>query len=101
MRMRIATAEAWAGQEAEALRDGAAALADGLAQDRFDATTLRTQLGEIQVLLGRREEALATLRLMMNEPSLYSVNGIRQSPIWARLKDDPRFEEILKTAKPL
>jgi hypothetical protein len=30
-----------------------------------------------------------------------SPNEIRLDPFWSPLKDDPRFEEILKSAKPL
>jgi hypothetical protein len=101
VRMRIALAEAWSGQSAEALRDGPAAMTDALAQDHFDAANLRKILAEIYLSLDRRAEALATLREMMSDPGAVSPNHIRINPLWSRLKDDPRFEEILRSAKPL
>jgi hypothetical protein len=76
-------------------------MADVTAHDSYDAVHLRQFLGEILVSLGRREEALACLREMMNEPCSQSPNAIRADPLWSRLKDDPRFEEILQSAKPL
>ncbi len=36
----------------------------------------------------------------MAEPGV-SPATIRLAPLWARVKVDPRFEEILKSAKPL
>ena len=101
VQMRIALAEAWAGRPAEASRDAQLAMAEATARDSFDAVNLRGYLGEIYVSLGQREEAFACLRQMMREPFSLSPNEIRIDPIWSRLKDDPRFEEILKSAKPL
>ncbi len=101
VQMRIAMAEAWAGRRDEAVRDGQAALADMSARDAYDAVELREMLGEIYVAVGQREDAIASLRLMMNEPCNLSPNEIRIHPLWSRLKDDPRFEEILHSAKPL
>ena len=94
-------AEAWAGRSEEAIRDAQAALANMTAQDAYDAAQLRQLLGTVYLALGRREEAIACLREMMSGPCLLSPKEIRVDPLWSRLKDDPRFEEILKSAKPL
>jgi TolB-like protein/Tfp pilus assembly protein PilF len=101
VRMRIAMAEAWSGRRDEALRDGPAALAEMSGQDAFDAAILREMLGEIQVALGQTDEAFAGLRTMMKAPCVLSPNEIRFGPLWSRLNGDPRFEEILQSAKPL
>ena len=101
VQMRIALAEAWAGRPAEASRDAQLAMAEATARDSFDAVNLRGYLGEIYVSLGQREEAFACLRQMMREPFSLSPNEIRIDPLWSRLKADPRFEEILKSTKPL
>jgi tetratricopeptide (TPR) repeat protein len=99
--MGKAAALALAGRTDEALRDARAAMARGDASDKFDALNLRDQLGQIYVILGRTEDALATLRDIFSGASLRGPMGIRTHPIWSRLKDDPRFEEILRSAKPL
>ena len=101
VQMRIAMAEAWAGRSAEASRDAQLAMAEVTAHDAYDTTVLRQYLGEIHVSLGQREEAFACLRQMMREPVNVSPNEIRIDPLWSRLKDDPRFEEILKSDQPL
>ncbi len=101
IRMRIAMAEAWAGHPEEAMRNAQAAMAEVTAHDNFDTVNLRQFLGKVYVSLGRREEAIACLREMMNEPGVLSPNEIRIDPLWSRLNDDPRFEEILRSAKPL
>jgi non-specific serine/threonine protein kinase len=102
VQMRIAQAEAWAGLVEDSVRDAQAAFTDISAQDAYDTATLRRFLGSVYVALGRRAEALDCLREMMGPtwPSP-SPNEIRNDPAWSRLKDDPRFEEILKSAKSL
>jgi TolB-like protein len=99
--MQIATAEAWAGLPTEAVRDARMAFTEMSARDAFDAVNLRAMLGLVYVSVDQREDALACLRQMMQEPTSASPNGIRIGPLWSRLRDDPRFEEILKSAKPL
>ncbi len=99
--MRVAQAEAWAGRFDLAVRDARAAFAEMSAQDAFDAEQFRKYLGVVYLAAGQREEALACLREMMTRPCSLSPHHIRIDPFWSRLKDDPRFEEILKSAKPL
>ena len=59
------------------------------------------EAGRTYAAIDRREEALATLRQLMSGLARMSPNEIRLDPLWSRLKDDPRFEEILNAAKPL
>ena len=99
--MRIAMLEAWNGSADDAIRDVQAAMAEIALRDAYDAKTLQALRGEVLIVVGRREEAFACLREMMNGPCNLSPNEIRIHPIWSRLKDDPRFEEILKSAQPL
>lgn len=100
--MGLAYARAYAGRPAEALRDAQAALADQYKRDVYAATGMQNDFGQILVICGRREEALAVLRAWAAEMyGGFIPDQIRFDPIWSRLKDDPRFEEILKSAKPL
>jgi tetratricopeptide (TPR) repeat protein len=101
VRMRVAMAEAWAGRPADAVRDAQAAMTEMSIRDSYDTVNLRPMLGAIYVSVGQREEAIACLRQMMQEPTSLSPNEARIDAFWSRLKDDPRFEEILKSAKPL
>jgi len=99
--MGIAHAEAFAGRHEEALRDARSALADQVARDVYAGATMQDDLGRILVVCNQREEALAVLRTYLAGIGGPTPNAIRYDPIWSRLKDDPRFEEILRSAKPL
>jgi serine/threonine-protein kinase len=94
----IAEAEAFAGRADEAIRDGKAALALFHADDEYAALNAEKRFATIQLILDRRDDALASLQRLMSQPGALP-QALRTDPIWSRLKDDPRFEEILKSAK--
>ena len=71
------------------------------ASDKWDALSMRDFLGQVFIEAGRPDEALDTLRKIFTGPSVRGPQETRYHPVWSRLKDDPRFEEILKAAKPL
>jgi TolB-like protein/Flp pilus assembly protein TadD len=100
VQMRIAMAQAWAGRPEEA-RQGAQAAMKAISTDAYDEAHLRQMLGQVLMTLDRREEAITCLQQMLAGPSGVSPNEIRIDPFWSRLKDDPRFEQILHSAKPL
>jgi len=100
-KMMLARAKVFGGRGEEAMREGGAAAEGGLSQDAYYGVEMKSQLGRIYVVCDRREEALAVLREIMALPLQASPNDLRLDPLWSRLKDDPRFEEILKSAKPL
>ncbi len=99
--MAIAAAEAYVGRAEEAARDGREALAQQQALDAFSAIGSKRILGGLYALLGRRDEALTALRHLVRAADGTSPNDYRHDPLWSRLNDDPRFEEILRSAKPL
>jgi tetratricopeptide (TPR) repeat protein len=101
--MGIARAEAYAGRHGEAVRDGKAALAEMVAFDAYSSLHVRYEYGALLVIAGRPDEALSVLREVIALPmdDGFSPNEIRFDPAWSRLKADPRFDEILRSVKPL
>ncbi len=96
--LAIADVEAYAGRADEAIRDGRAALSLVHADDEYEALRSEMRFATIQLVLDRRDDALASLRRLVSQPRVLP-QALRTDPIWSRLKDDPRFEEILKSAK--
>ncbi len=71
---------------------------------RYDRLMMAAVWGEtarVLAVTGHPEEALTCLRRLLAGPSIESSNELRDDPFLASLKSDPRFEEILKSARPL
>jgi tetratricopeptide (TPR) repeat protein len=98
-----ALVHALAGRGEEAVRLARAGVSQAKSQDAFEAIHKVVMLGQIYAALDRRDEAFAVLHELMTGPSLrhFGSQYVRHDPLWSRLKDDPRFEEILQRAKPL
>jgi hypothetical protein len=99
--MDVAAAKAYSGRADEAVSETKAAVASIERLDANAGTLARSSAGRLFAVIGRKEDALAILRSMMSGPSRLTPVEIRHDPCWSRLKDDPRFEEILAAAKPL
>ncbi len=99
----IARAEAYSGRTADAIRDGRAALDEMEAFDGYSSLQVRYEYGALLVICNQREEALSLLREIVAQPmdNFCLPNEIRIHPSWSRLKGDPRFDEILKSVRPL
>jgi TolB-like protein len=87
---------------------GGADLPDIMAQldrlEQHDKLMMAATWGETARMLavtGHREEALTCLRRLLAGPSLDSPNELRMDPYLATVADDPRFEVILQSARPL
>ncbi|MDP1580223.1 MAG: TIR domain-containing protein [Candidatus Didemnitutus sp.] len=103
-RMSLARADALAGRVDEALQGARLALDEQTARDVYASATMASEYGRVLLICGRREEALEVLREVVARPSQSSTatpGEIRFDPVWSLLKDDPRFEQILKSSKPL
>ena len=99
--MGTALAEALAGREEKAVATARNGYARELASDRNVAPYRLQQLGWVYLILNRREDAFGVLREMVTSPKGIGRESLRLDPLWARVKDDPRFEEYLKLAKQL
>lgn len=70
--------------------------------DAYIGMFARLLVGRIYAAIGRNDDAITILHgLMEGICRVTPPNEIRHDPCWSRLKDDPRFEEILSAAKPL
>jgi tetratricopeptide (TPR) repeat protein len=97
----MALSDALAGRGESALKLARDAVAWQLEHDRFAVKDVQEVAAQVYLVLDRRDEALAALRDLFNGPSTLGPEHVRLDPLWKRVKDDPRFEEILKSAKPL
>ncbi len=97
----MALSHALAGRGDEAVKLARETYAWQKTYDAFDATAVLAITAQVYLVLDRRDDALGTLRAMLAEPCSLGPERIRLDPLWARVKDDPRFEEILRSAKPL
>ena len=104
-RSQLVRIAAFTGDKAGALRLAQELRRDIAGKDFQTELGELTRLGRTYALLGERDEAFAILRKLLTGPSVTSFAGsprlIRLDPCWSKLRDDPRFEEILKAAKPL
>ncbi|MBL9199787.1 MAG: protein kinase [Opitutaceae bacterium] len=96
-----AQAHACAGRADDAVRAAQEAWALLQGKDSFHEAEERPRIGHVYALLNRRDEALGFLRDMMAGPCRMTAREVRHDPVWSRLKDDPRFEETLRSAKKL
>lgn len=99
---KMGEADAYDGRGEAALKEGTQAwtlvLSEGDAVDRIRLPPL---LGRIDLILGRGPSALERLRQMMTGPCTLGPQQVRLDPFWSRLAPDPRFEKILRAARPI
>lgn len=78
-----------------ALREAQAAI-DAAGEDRWSRASLVENLASTQALCGHKEEALATLSRIAQEPiSTMRLASLRAAAEWDSLRDDPRFQKLI------
>lgn len=93
---------AMAGRRTEAW-EAMGRLREATKDDRFIERGATLNIATAHLLLGDEAEALEGLTSVMTGPSPDSLGprSIRLHPVWSKLNGNPRFEAILRQAKPL
>jgi serine/threonine-protein kinase len=66
-----------------------------ISRDALDGVLYRANLARVLALIGQPEAALEHLEYLMSIPSPLSAMSLRVDPLWAGLKDNPRFQRLL------
>ena len=93
--------EAALGNKEEALRVGRRAMEIlPVERDSMDGADMIEYFAMNCAWAGEKELALQHLAIVAKIPSSLSYGQLRLSPYWDRLRDDPRFEEIVASLAP-
>jgi TolB-like protein/Tfp pilus assembly protein PilF len=101
VRMDQAQVAILTGRMETGLSEAKAALSEQARRDQFEACVMGAEYLNVLVMCGRRDEALDFLQQWVSGPCPESPRKIRADPFWSRLKDDPRFDQILTSVKSL
>ncbi len=94
---RLGLAYARAGRKAEAIRAGQqAAEILPVSLDANSGPMVATRLAQIYTIVGEPERAIATLAPLLTVPSWISPAELRSDPIWAPLRQHPRFATLVR-----
>ena len=91
----LAYAHAGLGEESAALNEARRAVALS-AGDALVQPTMETGLAQIQAHFGDTEAALAALPHLLTVMNGETVAGLRLDPLWDPLREDSRFQALLK-----
>ena len=93
-------AHALAGRSGEAARDARRALELlPLSRDAVDGQTVLTEVSMIYAVLSDRDAAFRTLDALVSYPSQVGAGRLRLDPIYDPLRDDPRFDALIRKAE--
>jgi serine/threonine-protein kinase len=67
-----------------------------IGKDALDGCSFEVFLAEVDVTTGELESAIGILEYLLSIPSTVSVASLRHNPIWAPLRDNPRFQALLE-----
>ncbi|MEI6106265.1 MAG: hypothetical protein WCR49_04550, partial [Opitutae bacterium] len=101
VRICAARAQICAGQVEAGVRGMRDTLEQLVQKDKFIVAANWLEAARTLAAAGRTEEALDCLRRLFAGPSYATAPEVRDDPFFVKLKSDPRFEEILRNAKPL
>ncbi len=101
VKIGVAFADALAGRGEEAVKLAHEAYEWQLGHDVFASKDFLPLMAQIYFVLDRPEDVLNSAREMMRDACGLGPEYARHMYYFSQVKNDPRFEEILKLAKPL
>jgi TolB-like protein/tetratricopeptide (TPR) repeat protein len=88
---------AWLGEKEAAIAEGKRAtemLPENV--DAFDGPKMTENLAEIYAIVGEQDKAIGLLDDLLSRPSFITVASLKVLPMWDWLRNNPRFNEVLK-----
>lgn len=64
-------------------------------KDAFGGPEIMAQVAQVHAILGHNARAIEILDGLLNRPSSVTVEGLKVSPIWDPLRNDPQFQALL------
>jgi serine/threonine-protein kinase len=84
------------GRRAEAVREGELAVdLLPISREAISGYLLARDLAKIYAMVGEYDEAIDQLEYLLSIPGNLSAQRLRLDPVWAPLKDHPRFQRLL------
>lgn len=96
-RSKLGLILAWLGEKEPAIAEGKRAtemLPENV--DAFDGPKLTEALAEIYCVVGEHDKAIDLLDGLLSRPSFVTVASLKVLPMWDWLRNNPRFNEVLK-----
>jgi serine/threonine-protein kinase len=95
LRSRLGVAYAGLGRADDAVREGTEATRLWpIAEDAVDGTVACEALARIYTMLGEQDAAIDKLEMLLSVPSLLSRQLLQLDPVWASLREHPRFQRL-------
>ncbi|HZI73889.1 MAG TPA: tetratricopeptide repeat protein, partial [Gemmatimonadales bacterium] len=85
------------GRKTEAVREGQTAVKLlPVSREAYRGANMQTALALIYATVGMRPKALEQLKYLLSIPCDISRGLLRHDPRWAGLRDDPKFQELIR-----
>ena len=65
-------------------------------KDAFGGPEITAAAAQVHAILGNNADAVKILEELLRRPSWITVEGLKADPVWDPLRNDPRFQALLK-----
>jgi len=65
-------------------------------KDAFGGPEITAAAAQVHAILGNNADAVAILDGLLSRPSWITAEGLKADPVWDPLRNDPRFQALLK-----
>jgi eukaryotic-like serine/threonine-protein kinase len=65
-------------------------------KDAFGGPEITAAAAQVHAILGNNADAVKILEELLSRPSWITVAGLKADPVWDPLRNDPRFQALLK-----